>query len=377
MVITFPPEVLATAESYAAAADAARGRAHHLRHRRRRPRPPRPRGADVQRAPRGDRGRRPRAAPRVPRGRRPPRPAARRRLDEALARRPAPGGRAHRRPPPSPGRGRRRPPRRRQRPPPPAPAGASAAWAAAAPSAPSSPDHRASVRAAIGPDGDADAAAYPRRHGRCCSTGSRSPRWTSTGARGGGQAFAAAVQVGEDAVVGVVTAAGLRGRGGGGFPTGRKWTGIREAGPGRRFAVCNAAEGEPGTFKDRALLRHDPYRVLEGLAIASFAIGAEAAYIATKARYEREAERLADRHRRDRRRRPVRRPHDQPRARARRVPLRRGEGAARGDRGPRSAPPPAAALRARAVRHRRADRLAVRRRARHRRRRRASPTRRW
>ena len=57
--------------------------------------------------------------------------------------------------------------------------------------------------------------------------------------------------------------------------------------------MCNAAEGEPGTFKDRALLRHDPYRVLEGLAIASFAVGAEAAYIATKARYEREAERLA------------------------------------------------------------------------------------
>jgi NADH:ubiquinone oxidoreductase subunit F (NADH-binding) len=111
--------------------------------------------------------------------------------------------------------------------------------------------------------------------------------------RGGGQAFAAAVQVGEDAVVAEIMASGLRGRGGGGFPTGQKWTGIREAGAGRRFAVCNAAEGEPGTFKDRALLRHDPYRVLEGLAIASFAVGAEAAYIATKARYEREAERLA------------------------------------------------------------------------------------
>jgi NADH-quinone oxidoreductase subunit F len=112
-------------------------------------------------------------------------------------------------------------------------------------------------------------------------------------ARGGGQAFAAAVQVGEDAVIGEITASGLRGRGGGGFPTGLKWSGIRAAGRGRRFAVCNAAEGEPGTFKDRALLRHDPYRVLEGLAIASFAVGAEAAYIATKARYEREAERLA------------------------------------------------------------------------------------
>jgi NADH-quinone oxidoreductase subunit F len=112
-------------------------------------------------------------------------------------------------------------------------------------------------------------------------------------ARGGGRAFAAAVQVGEEAVIGEIAASGLRGRGGGGFPTGQKWSGIRAAGEGRRFAVCNAAEGEPGTFKDRALLRHDPYRVLEGLAIASFAVGAEAAYIATKARYAREADRLA------------------------------------------------------------------------------------
>lgn len=112
-------------------------------------------------------------------------------------------------------------------------------------------------------------------------------------ARGGGQAFAAAVRVGEETVIGEIDASGLRGRGGGGFPTGRKWAGIRSAGVGRRFAVCNAAEGEPGTFKDRALLRHDPYRVLEGLAIASFAVSAERAYIATKARYEREADRLA------------------------------------------------------------------------------------
>ena len=111
--------------------------------------------------------------------------------------------------------------------------------------------------------------------------------------RGGGQAFAAAVAAGEDTVIAEITASGLRGRGGAGFPTGKKWAGVRDAGPGRRFAVCNAAEGEPGTFKDRAILRHDPYKVLEGLAIASFAIGAEAAYIATKARYEREAGRLA------------------------------------------------------------------------------------
>jgi NADH-quinone oxidoreductase subunit F len=112
-------------------------------------------------------------------------------------------------------------------------------------------------------------------------------------ARGGGQAFAAAAQVPPAALVEELTASGLRGRGGSGFPTGRKWAGIRAAGPGRRFAVCNAAEGEPGTFKDRALIRHNPYRVLEGLAIAALAVEADAAYIATKASYGREADHLA------------------------------------------------------------------------------------
>jgi NADH:ubiquinone oxidoreductase subunit F (NADH-binding) len=111
--------------------------------------------------------------------------------------------------------------------------------------------------------------------------------------RGGGQAFSVAADVGPAAIIGEVLASGLRGRGGGGFPTGRKWQGIRDAGPGRRFAVCNAAEGEPGTFKDRVLLRHDPYRVLEGLAVAAIAVEAEGAYIATKASYVREAEALA------------------------------------------------------------------------------------
>ena len=110
--------------------------------------------------------------------------------------------------------------------------------------------------------------------------------------RGGGEALALARAIGAGNVISEVTLSRLRGRGGGGFPTGRKWASIRDAGPGLRFAVCNAAEGEPGTFKDRALLRHDPYQVLEGLAIAATTIGAEAAYVATKASYEREADRL-------------------------------------------------------------------------------------
>ena len=62
------------------------------------------------------------------------------------------------------------------------------------------------------------------------------------------------------------TAAGLRGRGGAGFPTGTKWRSVAEGVGRHRYAVCNAAEGEPGTFKDRALLRANPYAVIEGLA---------------------------------------------------------------------------------------------------------------
>ena len=110
--------------------------------------------------------------------------------------------------------------------------------------------------------------------------------------RGAGEAIALAVEAGPGDVISEIGLSRLRGRGGGGFGTGRKWAGVRDAGPGRRFAVCNAAEGEPGTFKDRALLRHDPYQVLEGLAVAVTAVGAEAAYVATKASYRPEAARL-------------------------------------------------------------------------------------
>lgn len=111
-------------------------------------------------------------------------------------------------------------------------------------------------------------------------------------ARGGGRAIEFARQAGPGQVVDELRLSRLRGRGGGGFPTAQKWRGIIDAGPGRRFAVCNAAEGEPGTFKDRALLRHNPYQVLEGLAVAALTVGAEAAYIATKRSYTAEAARI-------------------------------------------------------------------------------------
>lgn len=104
----------------------------------------------------------------------------------------------------------------------------------------------------------------------------------------GGVGVATAQRLGPRATIDAVSAAGLRGRGGGGFPTGRKWAGIAEQAGTRRYLVCNGAEGEPGTFKDRALLRANPYQVVEGMMVAAFAIGAEEAFLCLKAGFERE-----------------------------------------------------------------------------------------
>jgi NADH-quinone oxidoreductase subunit F len=106
--------------------------------------------------------------------------------------------------------------------------------------------------------------------------------------RGGGAGIARAVAIGPRAVIAELDRSGLRGRGGAGFPTGRKWRSVADA-PGRtRYVVCNAAEGEPGTFKDRALMRNDPYQVVEGIAIAAAAMGAREAFIGLKASFEPE-----------------------------------------------------------------------------------------
>ena len=95
------------------------------------------------------------------------------------------------------------------------------------------------------------------------------------------------------ALVQEIQLAHLRGRGGAGFPTGTKWSSVMLGEGGSRYAVCNAAEGEPGTFKDRALMRANPYAVLEGLLIAGHAVDAQACYIATKASFRREVTRLS------------------------------------------------------------------------------------
>lgn len=115
-------------------------------------------------------------------------------------------------------------------------------------------------------------------------------------AGGGGRAFAAAVARGQDGVIAEVRAAGLRGRGGAGFPTAIKWAGVAESDADERWVVCNAAEGEPGTFKDRSIIRANPYAVLEGVAVAAFAVGAARAYVGIKEKFTRELARLVDAH---------------------------------------------------------------------------------
>ncbi len=104
----------------------------------------------------------------------------------------------------------------------------------------------------------------------------------------GGAGIARAHQLGAAATIDLIASSGLRGRGGGGFPTGQKWAGIAHQAGQRRYVVCNGAEGEPGTFKDRALLRANPYQVVEGLAIAAFAVGAGDAFLCLKASFTRE-----------------------------------------------------------------------------------------
>jgi NADH:ubiquinone oxidoreductase subunit F (NADH-binding) len=109
---------------------------------------------------------------------------------------------------------------------------------------------------------------------------------------GGGQALAIARRLGPDATIEEIGTAGLRGRGGAGFPTSRKWAGVRAATGSHRFVVCNAAEGEPASFKDRALLRANPYQVVEGITVAALTMGAREAYVGIKASFRRELERL-------------------------------------------------------------------------------------
>ena len=111
-------------------------------------------------------------------------------------------------------------------------------------------------------------------------------------AAGGGSALAAARSRGAAWVLDEIDRAGLRGRGGAGFPVAKKWRSVAGGGAalGHRYVVANGAEGEPGTFKDRPLLRTNPYLVLEGLSIAATVVGAREAFICVKTSFRTEIE---------------------------------------------------------------------------------------
>jgi NADH:ubiquinone oxidoreductase subunit F (NADH-binding) len=103
--------------------------------------------------------------------------------------------------------------------------------------------------------------------------------------RDGFKALKKALKLPGEAVVEEIKASGLRGRGGAGFPCGLKWDLARKAQGNEKYVICNADEGEVGTFKDRYILENDPFSLIEGIAIAGHAVGAEKAYIYLRAEY--------------------------------------------------------------------------------------------
>ncbi len=112
-------------------------------------------------------------------------------------------------------------------------------------------------------------------------------------ADGGYQALAKAiVEMGPDRVTNEILESGLRGRGGGGFPTGRKWMFAKSAPGDKKYIICNGDEGDPGAFMDRSVMEGDPHRIIEAMMIAGFAIGADEGYIYVRAEYPLAVKRL-------------------------------------------------------------------------------------
>ncbi len=104
-------------------------------------------------------------------------------------------------------------------------------------------------------------------------------------AHGGYKGLDRALTLGSDAILADVTTSGLRGRGGAGFPTGIKWKTVAQTAADRKFIVCNADEGDSGTFADRMIMEGDPFVVIEGMTIAGIAVGATKGYIYIRSEY--------------------------------------------------------------------------------------------
>ena len=111
-------------------------------------------------------------------------------------------------------------------------------------------------------------------------------------ARGGYSGLVRALSMSPDQVIAEVKKSGLRGRGGAGFPTGLKWEFCRRSPQAEKYLICNADEGDPGAFMNRSVLEGDPHSVLEGMAIAAYAIGAAHGYVYVRAEYPLAIERL-------------------------------------------------------------------------------------
>jgi len=111
-------------------------------------------------------------------------------------------------------------------------------------------------------------------------------------ATGGYEGLEKALSMDPQAIVDEIKKSGLRGRGGGGFPTGMKWQFVRNAVGDKKYIVCNADEGDPGAFMDRSVLEGDPHAVMEGMMIAAFAIGADEGVIYCRAEYPLAIKRL-------------------------------------------------------------------------------------
>ncbi len=104
-------------------------------------------------------------------------------------------------------------------------------------------------------------------------------------AHGGYRGLARAIELGADAVIAEVAKSGLRGRGGAGFPTGVKWKTAADASAMPKYVVCNADEGDSGTFSDRMIMEGDPFELIEGMTIAALAVGATQGYIYLRSEY--------------------------------------------------------------------------------------------
>ena len=125
------------------------------------------------------------------------------------------------------------------------------------------------------------------------STASRTPGLKAASKRGEWDSTKAILARGPEAIVDVMKKSGLRGRGGAGFPTGLKWSFMpKEVKERPHYLVVNADESEPGTCKDRDIMRHDPHTLVEGCLVASFAMRAHACYIYVRGEFIREREAL-------------------------------------------------------------------------------------